>query len=211
MSIFVVVNRVDILNSVWNHNAHYHSYLLRQIPRRVYHALDVGCGLGLFAWKLAERSEVVDALDVDSAILAEASILNPAPNISYLKADFLVADLPEADYDVIVSIATLHHMDLEAALEKMKLLLRPSGKLLILGLYQEKTLMDYAYSAISIPLNFVYLKWQRASIARATTVVPTRPAQLSLKQIKKAADAIVPGFRLQRHLFWRYSLIWQKP
>jgi 2-polyprenyl-3-methyl-5-hydroxy-6-metoxy-1,4-benzoquinol methylase len=145
---------------MWNHNAHFHNYLLRQIPKRVYRILDVGCGLGLFAWKLAERSEVVDALDVDSAVLAEALSLNPAPNISYLKDDFLVADLPEADYDIIVSIATLHHMDIEAALKKMKLLLRPSGKLLILGLYQEKTLIDYAYSAISVPLNFVYLKWE---------------------------------------------------
>ena len=196
---------------MWNHNAHYHRYLLRQIPERVYRTLDIGCGLGLFAWKLAERSEVVDALDVDSAVLAEASILNPAPNISYLKADFLVADLPEAGYDAIVSVATLHHMDIEAALKKMKLLLRPSGKLLILGLYQEKTLSDYAYSVISIPLNFMYLKWHRASFIKLTTVAPTRPAQLSLKQIRKVADAVIPGFRLQRHLFWRYSLIWQKP
>lgn len=196
---------------MWNHNAHYHSYLLRQIPKRVYRTLDVGCGLGLFARKLAERSEVVDALDVDSAVLAEASILNPAPNISYFKADFLVVDLPEAGYDVIVSIATLHHMDIEAALKKMKLLLRPSGQLLILGLYQEKTLIDYAYSAISVPLNFVYLKWHQASVAKPTMVAPTRPAQLPLKQIRKVADAVIPSFRLQRHLFWRYSLIWQKP
>ncbi|WP_414546564.1 class I SAM-dependent methyltransferase [Nostoc sp. CCY0012] len=158
---------------MWNHNAHYHSYLLHQIPRRVHRTLDVGCGLGFFTWKLAKQSEVVDALDVDSAVLAEASILNPAANISYLKADFLVADLPEADYDVIVLIATLHHMDIEAALKKIKLLLRPSGKLLILGLYQEKSLLDYAYSTISIPLNFVYLKWHRGSIARQTTVAPT--------------------------------------
>jgi 2-polyprenyl-3-methyl-5-hydroxy-6-metoxy-1,4-benzoquinol methylase len=105
---------------MWNHNAHYHSYLLHRIPKRVYRTLDIGCGLGLFAWKLAERSEVVDALDVDSAVLAEASILNPAPNVSYSKADFLVADLPEAGHDVIVSIATLHHMGIEAALKKMK-------------------------------------------------------------------------------------------
>jgi 2-polyprenyl-3-methyl-5-hydroxy-6-metoxy-1,4-benzoquinol methylase len=196
---------------MWNHNPHYHSYLLRQIPKRVCRTLDVGCGLGLFAWKLAERSEVVEALDVDSAVLSEASILNPAPNISYFEADFLVADLPEAGYDVIVSIATLHHMDIEAALEKMKLLLRPSGKLLILGLYQEKTLIDYAYSAVSIPLNFVYLKWHRASTAKPTAAAPTRPAQLPLKQIRKVADAVIPGFLLQRHLFWRYSLIWQKP
>jgi 2-polyprenyl-3-methyl-5-hydroxy-6-metoxy-1,4-benzoquinol methylase len=196
---------------MWNHNSHYHSYLLHQIPKRVYRTLDVGCGLGVFAWKLAERSEIVDAMDVDSAVLAEASILNPAPNISYLKADFLAADLPQADYDVIVSIATLHHMDIEAALEKMKLLLRPSGKLLILGLYKEKNLIDYAYSVISIPLNFVYLKWHRASTAKPTMAAPTRPAQLPLKQIRKVAEAVIPGFRLQRHLFWRYSLIWQKP
>ncbi|NJL54545.1 class I SAM-dependent methyltransferase [bacterium] len=196
---------------MWNHNAHYHSYLLRQIPKRVYRTLDVGCGLGLFAQKLAERSEIVDALDADSAVLAEASILNSAPNISYSKADFLVADLPAADYDVIVAIATLHHMDIEAALSKMKLLLRPGGKLLILGLYQEKTLIDYAYSTISIPLNFVYLKWHQALIAKPTTAAPTRPAQLSLKQIRKVADVVIPGFRLRRRLFWRYSLIWQKP
>ncbi|HEY9736934.1 MAG TPA: class I SAM-dependent methyltransferase, partial [Trichocoleus sp.] len=127
---------------MWNHNIHYHSFLLRQIPKRVHRALEVGCGLGLFARKLAERSEFVDALDVDSAVLAEASTINSATNISYLKADFLAAALPEENYDVVVSIASLHHMDLEASLEKMKLLLRPSGKLLILGLYQEKTLAD---------------------------------------------------------------------
>lgn len=196
---------------MWNHNAHYHTYLLHQIPKRVYRTLDVGCGLGLFARKLAERSEIVDALDVDSAVIAEASILNPAPNIFYSKADFLVAELPEADYDVIVAIATLHHMDLEAALKKIKSLLRPSGKLLVLGLYQEETLSDYAYSVISVPLNFVYLKWHQGSVAESTMVAPTRPAQLSLKQIRKVADVVIPGFRLQRHLLWRYSLIWQKP
>ncbi|MDJ0515421.1 MAG: hypothetical protein QNJ74_03875 [Trichodesmium sp. MO_231.B1] len=35
---------------MWNHNSHFHSYLLRQLP-------NVGCGLGKFPWKLAERSE----------------------------------------------------------------------------------------------------------------------------------------------------------
>ena len=196
---------------MWNHNTHYHNHLLRQFPRKVYRALDVGCGLGIFAGKLAERSEVVDALDVDSTILTEASKRYTAPNIYYLHADFLAAELPEAAYDVIVSIASLHHMDLEAALAKMKVLLRASGKLLILGLYREMTIVDYLYSAISVPLNLVYLNWHRASTAIPTTVAPTRPAQLSLKEIEAVANALIPGFSLQRHLFWRYSLIWQKP
>jgi hypothetical protein len=57
----------------------------------------------------------------------------------------------------------------------------------------------------------VYLKWHQASIAKPTMAAPTRRAQLPLKQIRKVADAVIPGFRLQRHLFWRYSLVWQKP
>ncbi|PSN10998.1 SAM-dependent methyltransferase [filamentous cyanobacterium CCT1] len=194
---------------MWDHNAHYHRYLLHQIPSRVDRCLDIGCGLGLFARKLAERSNRVDALDVDDAVLAAAAGLNLAPNITYTNGDFLTTDLPETAYDVIVAIASLHHMDMAAALQKMKRLLRPAGKLLILGLYQEQTAIDYAYSAVSIPLNIVYGQWHRISAAKPTQNAPTRPARWSLKQIKKVADTIIPGCCLRRHLFWRYSLIWQ--
>lgn len=195
---------------MWNHNNHFHNYLLRQLPRKVNRALDVGCGLGFFAQKLAERSEFVEALDIDNAILEEASDRNSAPNICYLQADFLEADLSEGSYDAIISIASLHHMDLETALAKMKVLLRSSGKLLILGLYRETTILDYLYSLISVFLNLIYLNWHRASIAPSTTTAPILPAQLTIGQIKTVANTLIPGFRLQRHLFWRYSLLWQK-
>jgi 2-polyprenyl-3-methyl-5-hydroxy-6-metoxy-1,4-benzoquinol methylase len=195
---------------MWNHNSHFHKYLLHQFPSRIDRALDVGCGLGIFALKLAGRSEVVDALDIDAEILEEASRKHNASNISYQHAAFLEADLPQNSYDAIVSIAALHHMDLEAALNKMKILLRPYGKLLILGLYREATLIDYIYSFISVPLNLVYSIWYRDSATISKKFAPTRPAQLSLKQIKTVSSNVMPGFRLQRHLFWRYSLIWQK-
>jgi 2-polyprenyl-3-methyl-5-hydroxy-6-metoxy-1,4-benzoquinol methylase len=57
---------------MWNHNSHYHDYLLRRIPTKIDRALDIGCGLGLFARKLAQRAEVVDAIDVDITVLNEA-------------------------------------------------------------------------------------------------------------------------------------------
>ena len=195
---------------MWNHNIHFHNYLLRQLPGKIDRALDVGCGLGLFAWKLATRAEVVDALDVDDAILEEALDRHNAANIYYKRADFLKIDLSEDSYDAIVSIASLHHMDLEAALQKMKLLLRPSGKLLILGLYREKSIFDYIYSAISVPINLIYLNWHRRATLTEKTLAPTCPAKLSFNQIKLVANTLIPGFKLQRHLFWRYSLIWQK-
>ena len=195
---------------MWNHNVHYHDYLLHQFPRKVNRALDIGCGLGFFAGKLAERARTVDAIDIDASILKKASDHNNASNIDYQHADFLEADLTEESYDVITSIASIHHMDLEAALTKITLLLRPSGKLLILGLYREQSILDYMYSVASIPLNRMYLIWHCASITASPPVAPTRPAQMSLKQIKSVAQTLIPDFHLQRHLFWRYSLIWQK-
>ena len=196
---------------MWDHNTHFHQYLLHHCPKKARRALDIGCGFGLFAFKLANRSEHVDALDVDSSVLRKALTLHSGPNIAYQQADFLEADLPKDSYDVIVSIASIHHMDLELALIKMKQLLQPSGKLLILGLYKEETLLDHLYSAISVPINLMYLKWHQASNQVAAGVsAPTYPAQLSLRQIKSVANNLIPGFRLQRHLFWRYSLIWQK-
>ena len=195
---------------MWNHNTHFHNYLLSQFPEKVNRSLDIGCGLGLFTRKLAERSEAVDAIDIDSTIIKEALNYNTELNICYIHADFLEANLPEDSYDIIVSIASLHHMDLEAALEKMKTLLRSSGKLLILGLYREMNIIDYMYSLISVPLNLIYLKWHRELIEIQTTAAPILPAQWSLKQIETVANALIPGFSLQRHLFWRYSMIWQK-
>jgi ubiquinone/menaquinone biosynthesis C-methylase UbiE len=195
---------------MWNHNSHYHKYLLRQLPSKVDRLLDVGCGQGLFASKVANRAERVDAIDLDRATIEEAVNQHSASNICYQQADFLGADLPQNHYDAIVAIASIHHMDLSAVLQKMRRLLRPSGKLLILGLYRETSILDYIYSAVSIPLNLIYLSWYRQSNERAIDIAPTRSPQLSLAQITSVATPLVPSCKIRRHLFWRYSLTWQK-
>jgi 2-polyprenyl-3-methyl-5-hydroxy-6-metoxy-1,4-benzoquinol methylase len=192
---------------MWNHNSHFHDYLLRQLPSKVDRALEVGCGLGVFASKLAQRSEQVDALDIDGETLKEATKQHSAVNIFYHCADFLEIDLPKDSYDAIVSIAVLHRMDLESALNKMKVLLRPSGKLLMLGLYREVTIVDYLYNFVSIPLNLIYSISHREANSTPRKVAPTRPAQMSLKQIKTVINRVMPGAHLQRHLFWRYSVV----
>lgn len=194
----------------WNHNTHFHRYLLSYIPQSIQSALDVGCGLGAFARKLAERAVGVDAIDADSTIIAEASRLNNPPNIRYVHSDFLDIDIPIESYDSISAIASLHHMDLAKTLTKMKAILRPSGTLVVLGLYQERTIADYIYSLVSVPLNYVYLIRYKAAKPVPMTTAPTRRAQLSLSQIKEVANTVIPGYSLRRHLFWRYSLVWRK-
>lgn len=193
----------------WNHNNHFHSYLLHYIPSSTQAVLDVGCGLGSFARKLAQRAVVVDAIDADRTIVTEAERHNGVANIRYSQVDFIASNMPQASYDAIFAIASIHHMDMRRALEKMKALLHPSGTLVILGLYEERTLLDYIYSWVSVPINYLYLLRHRA--AARTVTAPTRRAQLTLKQISDTADDVIPGYSLERHLFWRYSLVWRKP
>jgi 2-polyprenyl-3-methyl-5-hydroxy-6-metoxy-1,4-benzoquinol methylase len=72
----------------WDHNAYYHRLLLRQMPLRCRRVLDVGCGAGAFAARLAERSEQVDALDRSAEMIEEAKRRTPG-NVSCVLADVL--------------------------------------------------------------------------------------------------------------------------
>ncbi len=47
-------------------------------------------------------------------------------------------DLPDKSFDYIVSIATLHHLPLEAVLKKIKKSLKVNGTLAILDLFEQE-------------------------------------------------------------------------
>jgi 2-polyprenyl-3-methyl-5-hydroxy-6-metoxy-1,4-benzoquinol methylase len=56
----------------WDHNAHYHSYLLKHLPAHLAETLEVGCGTGTFTRMLAECSERVIAVDLSARIVEVA-------------------------------------------------------------------------------------------------------------------------------------------
>ena len=69
----------------WDHNAHYHTFLLRQLPRRLGDALEIGCGTGAFARSLAERCDRVLAVDLSPLMVEVArSSSNVHPNLEEL-------------------------------------------------------------------------------------------------------------------------------
>jgi 2-polyprenyl-3-methyl-5-hydroxy-6-metoxy-1,4-benzoquinol methylase len=86
----------------WDHNTYYHRLLLRQLPLRSRRVLDVGCGAGVFAARLAQRSEQVDALDRSAEMIEEAKRRTPG-NVNCVLADVLVGPLPGKDYDASFS------------------------------------------------------------------------------------------------------------
>lgn len=70
----------------WDHNAYYHRLLLGQLPRPCRRALDVGCGAGAFAVKLAQRVGTVDALD-RSPVMIEAARRATPSNVTCILGD----------------------------------------------------------------------------------------------------------------------------
>ena len=132
----------------WNHNIHYHPLVIDAVPANCARALDVGCGDGLLASKLAERCGTVVAIDSHHETLVRARATYASQQrITFVEGDVLTAALPEGGFEFIVAVATLHHLDTRAALTRFRELLAPGGVLLIVGLSRPRSLMDWIWSA----------------------------------------------------------------
>ncbi len=117
----------------WDHNAHYHRWILRQLPRSFRTALDVGSGTGDLARLLATRAAAVDAIDPDPATVTRARELTPADTpVTFTAADALTG-IPSASYDVITCVAALHHLPFTDALAHFRRHLAPGGTLVVVG------------------------------------------------------------------------------
>ncbi|HEX6239214.1 MAG TPA: class I SAM-dependent methyltransferase, partial [Acidimicrobiales bacterium] len=82
----------------WDHNQHYHHTPLSSGPQRPRRALDVGCGNGVFARRLAERCDHVVALDRDPDTLEVARRHSADPAVEYLEGDLLTAPLEDHSF-----------------------------------------------------------------------------------------------------------------
>ncbi len=202
----------------WNHNNHYHNFLLKQLPPRCERALEVGCGRGALARLLAERADQVTALDLSPEMIRIAREQSSAcSNITFEAGDVMVYDLPVNHYDAIASIATLHHLPLAPVLLKLKAALRPGGVLLVLDLYQAGGWYDYLSGVLAVPLHLALklIKGGRARPSPAERAAWDEHGQhdvyLTLAQVRQTCAEILPGACVTRHLLWRYSIIWKKP
>lgn len=138
------------------------------------------------------------------------------PTIEFRVADVLSCQFSPGQFDAIVSIATLHHLPMENLLVHLKEALAPGGVLIVLDLYQPR-LVDLPLNLIAIPANWL-LKYTRTGHLREPVTVRAawaehgqRDVYLTIPRVRTLCRATLPGARVKRHLFWRYSLIWNKP
>jgi SAM-dependent methyltransferase len=195
----------------WNHNVHYQPLILDAVPPGCGSALDVGCGDGLLACRLAARCRDVTGVDCDSRMIQLAR--QRGQNLR--NVEFPAFPFDDASFDFIASDTAIHHMNFEAALMAMSRLLRPGGRLAIVGLARSAKPADWMHDVAGMPVNVAYGLTHGALRAvhreGSGPGQPVKEAAMTWDEVRVGALRLLPGARYRRHVLFRYSLLWHKP
>ncbi len=201
----------------WNHNAHYHRYLVAQVPKQCRQVLEIGCGTGTFSRLLAQRAEKVLAIDLSPQMIRiaqERSRLHP--NIQFVNGDVMAYQFTDDQFDCIATLTTLHHLPIRTILKRIRKALKPGGIFVCLDLYQRSSLTDFLFDGVAFPAT-VFLRLIKTGKPRPSRQVREAYNEhgktdrfLTLPQVEQICGVLLPGALVTRHLFWRYSIIWKK-
>ena len=205
-------------------NDHYHNFLLRQLPSNCQDALEVGCGAGAFARRLAQRSQNVLALDLSPEMIRIARERSTQfPNVEFELADVCDRVLPVESFDCIATIATLHHLPFREILLKMKAALKPSGVLLVLDLFEPQrnifkpeglldTFLNVLAMGVSGSLRLIHHRrlLPRREVRDAWAAHERHDTYPTMSEVRELCAEILPGAKVRKHLLWRYSIVWEK-
>lgn len=109
--------------------------VLRPVLREGDTVLDYGCGPGFLAVAAARSVKKLYACDISVGALACAEIINPAPNLEYLRADDNgLKAVPDGGIDAAYSFAVIQHLTdetFERVLANCSRKVKPGGKLVL--------------------------------------------------------------------------------
>ena len=202
----------------WDHNNHYHSFLLKQLPVQRQAALDVGCGTGEFSRLLSKRFEKVIGTDLAPNMIEVAKQHSRQfSNIDFQVADVMQWESTAEQLDVIVSIATLHHLLVETLLPNLKSDLKPGGRLIILDLLEHESWGDKLSDFVAVSLNWLFQAFKNSPIQQSPAAAAAMREHLrtdeylTISQARRIYTRALRGAKVRKHLFWRYSVVWEKP
>lgn len=135
------------------------------------------------------------------------------PGVQVLNRSF--DQRPDGRWDAVTLVAALHHLPLAPALAELRGLLTPGGVLVVVGVAREDG-GDRLRSMLSLLLNPVVglLRHPRPATAGSVPESMTAPVaepHETFPEIAAAMRAALPGVRLRRRLFWRYTAVWHAP
>lgn len=206
----------------WSHNDAFHPWLLRNLPPEPHRALDIGCGHGLLLRALAPLVDEVVGIDADPTMRRHAAaVVADLPQVTVSPASL---DEVTGPFDVVTMIAVLHHLDPEPALQRVRSLLAPGGRLLVVGLAPVRSGVDLVWDLASMVTNPLIGFVKHPRPVRPTSAIqpdadsgavlppmPVRDPGHSVEQLRAVLASTMPGARLRRRLAFRHTITWTKP
>jgi 2-polyprenyl-3-methyl-5-hydroxy-6-metoxy-1,4-benzoquinol methylase len=192
----------------WNHNTAYHPWVVGIAAKHRGDVLDVGCGEGLLAQRLAPVSRSVRGIEPDPATADRAvRRVTDLDNVQISRTSLEEFDPGTRRFDLVTFVASLHHMDLRTSLARARDLLTPSGEIAVVGLSANKSAWDWVWSACCLPAAAVGDRLHRDTPDIGVTIA--EPGE-SLGEIRCAAAEVLPGAVIRRKVYYRYLLRWSE-
>lgn len=215
----------------WNHNSWYHPFVLRRVagrpgacPGRT-RMLDLGCGSGRLAARLAAHADHVDAIDVDPQ-LTELARRRVPPTVTVTVADGLtwLAEHPSA-YDAILSVSTLHHLPTAAALGLSAAALKPGGRFIAMTHVRRRWPHDLpaelmattVHHAVGVGLLLKERLTGREPLVRRHSredrehgMRLAEPA-IDADELRRIVAVEMAEATVRRLALWRFAVVWTKP
>ena len=191
----------------WNHNSAYYPWIRKKLSgcSRI---LDVGCGDGSLVAYLNDGTREITGIDVDKGCIDKALSAYKTENTDFQLCSFEEYPADE-QFDAIVFVASIHHMNMEQAILKARSLLVSGGKLLIVGLAKPSGLSDWILEvARVIPSRLVsYVHKMQTS---EDLNIPVSYQLPEMNKVRRIVKKHLPEAVIRYGLHYRYLLEWTK-
>nr|WP_232839799.1 MULTISPECIES: class I SAM-dependent methyltransferase [Nocardia] len=214
--VVTLLARIDRFNGrhPWSHNDFYGGWVVQSVrSSEARDVLDVGCGTGNLIDRLRAHIDRVTGIEPDSATARVAAARfagNDSVVIEQVRFDQFRSP---RQWDAITLVATLHHLPLVDTLRELDRLLSPGGRLVVIGCFRNAGLIDYATGFVASVANLIMGKIKHPQPSDQLPIemtAPTAAPRETIAEIRCAAAEYLPGARIRRRLFWRYSLVYDK-
>lgn len=201
----------------WNHNNCYFKYIQSLIPDGTEICLDIGCGKGELSFLLSQKSKSVIAVDLADQMIEKAKARYAGENITFICGNILEMKFENNSLDAIVTTATAHHLPYEWLLCFAKEKLKEKGKLIILDLVRAESFSDYVLWGLAFFPNVILNLLKNHRLVKDDSHTKEvwekhseHDSYMTMSEITSHAKKHIPTARIERKLFWRYLLVWQK-
>lgn len=191
----------------WNHNTAYYKWI-KQRTADCRSVLDVGCGDGSLVAYLDDGSKNLTGIDAELSCISTANAVNSSSNTQFFCCRFEDYEV-HGPYDAIIFVASIHHMDMTAALEKAKTLLSRNGLLVIVGLAAPSAARDYVIEGLRILPCKIISKYKHMRSSEEQNI-PVSYHLPTLNEVRDISSKILPHAVIKYGLYYRYLLEWVK-